>query len=312
MHVEKKILYIVVTIIGVVLVVGSAFGLRMKNEAENYKRLSSEHENKVADLEQRTEEREEAIRNLKKEAQEKNAELTQKQNQLRKQLQAVQAEKNKLDQEVKDQQKRTEKDQLKITEIAQARDDLQRRHQILAAEIQELKTRTRELLTGKSKLLEAKGRGEERLRDQQKLIGSLREEIAAGQVKIAEFAGNTTIRLEDRILFDSSRTEIKTSGLVVLTKVGEALQKIQGRHIQVQGHTDSRALRWELQRKYPTNWELSVARASSIVRFLVDEVGLEPTRLSAAGYAFYQPVASNDTPEGRQKNRRVEFVLFPR
>lgn len=312
MQIEKKLLYVVVTIIGVVLVVGSAFGLRMKNEAESYKRLSSEHENKVANLEQRAEEREEAIRNIKKEGQEKNAELTQKQNQLRKQLQAAQAEKNRLDQEVKGQQKRTEKDQKRLTEITQARDDLQRRHQILVAEVQELKTRTGELLTGKSELIEAKGQGEERLRDQQKLIGSLRDEIAAGQVKIAEFAGNTTIRLEDRILFDSSMVAIKTSGLAVLTKVGEALQQIHGRHIQVQGHTDSRPIRWELQGKYPTNWELSVARASSIVRYLVEEVGIEPTRLSAAGYAFYQPVASNDTPEGRQVNRRVEFVLFPR
>ncbi len=72
-----------------------------------------------------------------------------------------------------------------------------------------------------------------------------------------------------------------------------------------------RAAEWELQGKYPTNWELSAARAATIVRYLIDEVGIDPARLSAAGYAFHQPLASNDTPEGQQENRRVEFALLP-
>ncbi len=79
----------------------------------------------------------------------------------------------------------------------------------------------------------------------------------------------------------------------------------------MEGHTDSRPLRWEYREKYPTNWELSAARAAIIVRYLIDNVGIDATRLSAVGYGLYQPVASNDSPEGQQANRRVEFTLLP-
>jgi chemotaxis protein MotB len=179
--------------------------------------------------------------------------------------------------------------------------------------------RSKSQLSGQLELVSAEAEGlakakkdrEEALRNQQKLIVSLKNEIDAGQVKIARLAGLTTVRLEDKILFGSSKATIKESGLGVLRKIGEALQQIKEKHIQVQGHTDSRPLRWELQGKYPTNWELSAARAATIVRYLIDEVGIDPARLSAAGYAFHQPLASNDTPEGQQENRRVEFALLP-
>jgi chemotaxis protein MotB len=143
------------------------------------------------------------------------------------------------------------------------------------------------------------------------LINSLKEEIAAGQVKITQLTGRTAIRLEDKLLFYSGHASIKPSGLAVLNKIGKTLEKIQDRHIQVEGHTDAVPIRWEFKEKYSANWELSTARATTIVRYLIDEVGIKPTRLSAAGYAYYRPVASNDSPEGRQENRRIEFVLLP-
>ena len=96
-----------------------------------------------------------------------------------------------------------------------------------------------------------------------------------------------------------------------MTKIGKTLQRIRDRRIQIEGHTDSRPLGWELREKYPTNWELSAARAAIIVRYLIDDVGIEANRLSAVGFGFYQPVASNDSPEGQQENRRVEFALLP-
>jgi chemotaxis protein MotB len=66
-----------------------------------------------------------------------------------------------------------------------------------------------------------------------------------------------------------------------------------------------------LKEKFPSNWELSVARAAAVVRFLQKEGRLQPERLSARGYSFYQPVASNETKEGRHQNRRIEIVLGP-
>ena len=96
-----------------------------------------------------------------------------------------------------------------------------------------------------------------------------------------------------------------------MKKIGKTLQRFRDRRIQVEGHTDSRPLKWELREKYPTNWELSGARAAIVVRYLIDNVGIEATRLSAVGYASYQPVSSNDSPEGQQENRRVEIAVLP-
>jgi len=67
----------------------------------------------------------------------------------------------------------------------------------------------------------------------------------------------------------------------------------------------------KLSGRYPTNWELSAGRAIAVVRFLQEQAGLEPERLSACGYSYYQPVPSNDTEEGRHENRRIEIILIP-
>jgi chemotaxis protein MotB len=183
--------------------------------------------------------------------------------------------------------------------------------QQLATERIQLTDQLKQIKSGAEELAEAKNRAERTIQIQNQLVQSLKKEIAAGLVKITQLSGLTMIRIKEKILFDSGHASIKASGLNVLKKIGKTLEKIRDRHIQVEGHTDTRPLRWELSEKYPTNWELSTARATTIVRYLIDEVGIEATRLSAAGYAFYRPIASNDTPEGRQENRRVEFALVP-
>ncbi len=325
MNIDKKYLYIGVLIVGLALVVGPVFGLRMKSEAEKYKRFNSEQEKKNAELAQLVVEMKGTLQKIRKEREQTVADLTQKQKHLLKQFNEAQGEKIKLNEIIQNHQNQAENLQKRIAGLTQSNHDLQQRNQTLVAEVGEVKTHTQELVAGKTqltdqlrqieseaqKLAQAKKEREDAVRNQQKLIASLKDEIAAGQVKIAEFAGKTIVRLEEKVLFESSKASMKASGLGVLKKVGEALQKIQGKHVQVQGHTDSRPIRWELQGKYPTNWELSASRASTIVRYLIEEVGADPTRLSAAGYAYFQPVASNDTPEGRQENRRVEFVLLP-
>jgi chemotaxis protein MotB len=210
-------------------------------------------------------------------------------------------------------------------ELSQANRDLEEQIKTLSAEISRGKAQAQQLTTertkltgqlkqikaGANELASAREKAERAVQIQQQLINSLKEEIAAGQVKITQLTGRTAIRLEEKILFYSGHASIKPSGLAVLNKIGKTLEKIRDRHIQVEGHTDTVPIRWEFKEKYPTNWELSTARATSIVRYLIDEVGIKPTRLSAAGYSFYRPVASNDSPEGRQENRRVEFALLP-
>src|SRR4051794_36530511 len=112
--------------------------------------------------------------------------------------------------------------------------------------------------------------------------------------------------LTDQVLFDSGQADLKPQAVPVLGKVAQIVAK-EGRHqVMVEGHTDNVPIRDSV---FPTNWELSTARASRVVRFLISG-GVAQTRLSAGGYAALHPIASNDTADGRSRNRRVEIVLL--
>jgi len=89
------------------------------------------------------------------------------------------------------------------------------------------------------------------------------------------------------------------------------LKDVKDKRIQIEGHTDNVPIVSALKKRFPTNWELSTARATEVVRYLQEQGGLDPKLLSATGYAEYQPVAANDTDEGKRKNRRIEIVLLP-
>lgn len=145
---------------------------------------------------------------------------------------------------------------------------------------------------------------------QDELMGELREEIAQQQVRVKRYRDQLQVDLVDEILFDSGEAELKPGGQVVLRKVGAVLKKAN-RRIEIQGHTDNVPIRGALAHKYPTNWELSSARAVNVARFLQDEAQIDPTQLSAAGLSEYHPRNSNDTEQGRRSNRRIEILLLP-
>jgi len=115
----------------------------------------------------------------------------------------------------------------------------------------------------------------------------------------------------DEVLFDSGEATLKPAGIAVLGKIGSVLAKAGDRRVEVQGHTDNVPIAGALAKRFPTNWELSAARATNVVRFLQEEAKIDPTRLSAAGYAEFRPKASNDTDGGRRQNRRIEILLVP-
>lgn len=144
------------------------------------------------------------------------------------------------------------------------------------------------------------------------LVSKLSQEVDQGHLQIKQYQNMLTVDVADKIFFDSGSPEIKESGMAVLKKVGEALALYPDKIIRVVGHTDTIPLTKLAQEQYPTNWELSVARATTVVRFLQDECGISPERLIAAGRGPYQPVATNRTPAGRQKNRRIEIILLDR
>ena len=165
-----------------------------------------------------------------------------------------------------------------------------------------------ELSKSKKKLEVAKAELEKKSGEYEQLASALRGEIDAGRVELTELRGRTSVKMKDKILFASGSATIGADGKVALRKVGEALRGLSGKLVRVEGHTDN--VPTGATGSFPTNWELSSARALAVVRFM-QEVGVDPTRLSAAGYGEFQPVAANDTPEGRSLNRRIEIVLVP-
>ena len=118
--------------------------------------------------------------------------------------------------------------------------------------------------------------------------------------------------LLDEILFDSGETTIKPEGIQVLKRVGKVLLNVKDQTINIAGHTDNVPIGPDLVKQYPTNWELSAARATAVARYLQEKSGVDPSLISATGYGEYQPIASNETEEGRARNRRIEIVLMPK
>jgi chemotaxis protein MotB len=145
----------------------------------------------------------------------------------------------------------------------------------------------------------------------QKIESSMKEQIEAQEVKIEEIEGKLKVTFVDKILFDTGSVEINPRGKEVLLTIAGSLKENENQNIVVEGHTDNVPIGMVLRDRFPTNWELSTARATAVVRFLQDNGGLNPERLTACGYSYYRPVASNDTEEGRSQNRRIEIVLIP-
>ena len=144
-----------------------------------------------------------------------------------------------------------------------------------------------------------------------KLVGSLKDEIEQGQIKITQIPDRLSVTMVDKILFPSGEAMLTSEGVAILTRIGEIIKNTRGKIIRVEGHTDNVQIAPRLQQQFPTNWELSTARATNVARFLQDKIGIEGARLRAVGMSEYHPVASNETREGRGQNRRIEIMLMP-
>jgi chemotaxis protein MotB len=142
-----------------------------------------------------------------------------------------------------------------------------------------------------------------------KLLADLNEEVKKGQVQVRQLKGMLTVDVAEQLFFDSGRANLKDTGREVLKKVADSLKSYDDKAIRIVGHTDNVPISGGLQKVFASNWELSAARATTVVRFLQD-AGIPPERLVATGRGEYAPVAPNDSPEGRQKNRRIEITLI--
>ncbi len=144
-----------------------------------------------------------------------------------------------------------------------------------------------------------------------KLVDSLENEIQRGEVTISKLQNRLSVNLVQEILFPSGSADLSDTGKKVISQVGDVLKGVEDKDIRIEGHSDNVQLTPSLQQKFPSNWELSAARAANVVRFLQDNVGIGGEKLSIGAYSFYRPVAANDSAEGRAKNRRIQIVLVP-
>jgi chemotaxis protein MotB len=141
------------------------------------------------------------------------------------------------------------------------------------------------------------------------LVADLESEVSAGQIEIEQLREGLRLNLSQDILFPSGSVRLNEGGAVVLRKVAAQLRKIEHR-VEVQGHTDDVPLSRTLAGRWGSNWELAAARAAQVVRLFEDE-NVDSSRLSAVSYGSHAPVDSNETPEGRARNRRIEIRLIP-
>ncbi len=145
----------------------------------------------------------------------------------------------------------------------------------------------------------------------QEIENNLKKQIANKDVRIEEIEGKLKVTFVDKILFDSGSVKVKPEGQEALLNLAGSFKANQDQLIIVEGHTDDVKIGAALLGKYPTNWELSAARATAVVRFLQEKGEIEPERLTASGFSYYRPLALNETEEGRRLNRRIEILLLP-
>ncbi len=138
---------------------------------------------------------------------------------------------------------------------------------------------------------------------------SLKKEIGDYKAKLEMTERGLVITFLSEVFFDSGKDMIREDGKGSILKVAEVLNRdVPDSNVAIEGHTDTQPIKYS---GWKTNWELSSARALSVLHYLVDECKVVPTRLSANAYGEFRPVAANDTKDNMQKNRRVEIVILP-
>lgn len=186
-----------------------------------------------------------------------------------------------------------------IAELKRQNSLLKEENETLRSKVQALEVEKREEILGIKTMYED-------------LVEDMESEIEKGKITITQLEGKLKVDMVDEILFDSGKTTIKPQGIQVLKRVGKVLLNVKDQDIRIEGHTDNVPIGPELAKWYPTNWELSAARATAVARYLQEQIGVDPRLLSATGHGQYQPIASNETAQGQARNRRIEIVLVPK
>jgi chemotaxis protein MotB len=145
--------------------------------------------------------------------------------------------------------------------------------------------------------------------DLNRVLGDLQQKE---KLWLKEKEGLSTITMPSAMTFGSGSTELTAEGKAVIDTIWSVLSRYPDRDIFIEGHTDSIPIGTGLRDRFPTNWELSAARATAVLRYVLSRHETEAGRLAAVGYGEFRPVATNSTEEGRTRNRRVVIAVRPR
>jgi chemotaxis protein MotB len=197
-----------------------------------------------------------------------------------------------------------------LEELGQAQEDLLKLSgdkKMLEETLARLNAELAMLAVERDRNAKAVAQAEKRIATFRKMLERFQSMVQSGKLKIKIVNNKMVVEMASAILFPSGKAKLSREGRGALAQVAGVLAEIKERSFQVAGHTDNVPIR---NNRFKSNWSLSSARAVAVVKHLIEN-GVPSTNLSAAGYGDTQPVASNDTKEGRAQNRRIEIVLQP-
>lgn len=177
----------------------------------------------------------------------------------------------------------------------------------LLADQNALRASAEEMEKALQELNRRKLEADERIAEYRSLLARFQKLIDAGKLRVKIVEGRMVVELPTDVLFRSGQASLSKEGQEAIAEVATLLAQVPDRRFQVEGHTDDVPIATS---QYPSNWELAAARALRVVRTMVDS-GMPPERISASSFGEYAPVASNETPDGRDANRRIEIVVVP-
>ena len=270
---------------------------RKTDEAAGLRKELSDHQSRIDELRRNTEELEGRIKQKDMEIQELSQSLT-----------MARRHSQQTETRVADLRAQVTAQQSQQTESVQKAQRLQRAYENSRARVRELQ---KNLVAAQKKLL----RFEDRIRFQIQLEKDMKAQFSRerrrGIVEVRRVGDRVVISIASAILFKSGSAKIRSESKALLVKFSNLLRRYANREVQVQGHTDNVQISDRLAERWETNWELSAARATRVLRYFVEVGNLDPRRVSGAGMGEFRPIADNDTREGRRTNRRIEIVVFP-
>ncbi len=222
-------------------------------------------------------------------------------------LAAAQSKIDRQKEKMKSQQLEIEKN---INEISKTRNELLELGENKLSLQKELEV-SQELLNSSEAKLETMRKIEAETKKRNEIyahfVNELQKMIDGGQLTVSIEKGRIVINLPDNVLFATGRSSVNPEGQVALKQVASVLKEFSNRRFQVEGHTDNVPIK---SARYPSNWELSTARALNVVHLMIKE-GVDAKNISASGFGEFQPRADNETKEGRALNRRIEIIMLP-